>query len=110
MAWEYLNPDRRRTVANESTPKPSCVHCGTTRRVFELLGVFQCWTCYSSRTAAQVAIADASANPAPAAGGPAATHPDCTAPDCDCEPGIECAARGAARGVQEGSQPEGGNG
>lgn len=29
---------------------------------------------------------------------PRAMHPDCTAPDCDCEPGIECAARGAARG------------
>jgi hypothetical protein len=31
---------------------------------------------------------------------PAAMHPDCSAPDCDCEPGIECAARGAARGVE----------
>lgn len=29
-----------------------------------------------------------------------AMHPDCTAPDCDCEPGIECAARGASRGVK----------
>lgn len=36
--------------------------------------------------------------PGVAAGAPA-MHPDCTAPDCDCEPGIECAARGAARGV-----------
>jgi hypothetical protein len=25
----------------------------------------------------------------------------CTAPDCDCEPGIECQGRAAARGVQE---------
>lgn len=33
-------------------------------------------------------------------GVPAAHEPDCTAPDCDCEPGIECAARGAARGVK----------
>lgn len=31
--------------------------------------------------------------------GPKPMHPDCMAPDCDCEPGIECAARGAARGV-----------
>lgn len=45
------------------------------------------WNYIRAQKAWQAAIAHAQSDP-------------CTAPDCDCEPGIECQGRAAARGVE----------
>jgi hypothetical protein len=39
-----------------ATDRPTCTHCGTTRQVFKLLDVHQCWSCYYARTAVRVVL------------------------------------------------------